>query len=310
MYVPNSGQKLARLPYRVNDTWARTDLCRHKRFEICRNESLFAKNLQLCLCLCLERAERYGTRCCCHICNNSIRKQLSSHCFVWLGFFITFRNHRPLFWLGWKQRRLGDMWRSQRCTPGKAIASQWLTKHFWVIGRVAWLIHQMPTGPGHWHMELWSGSPSATSWDNRQGAIKLCKFAQRVARLKNDPSRRPGQYLHVLCEIAVLSFEVGLGWCLPSLQPRGYWSLHILEFKNLGEQLKHIAAFPFYAFPGSFFFQVLLERQQRDLEERTEDATTVQSTRDCGLIIFFAAGDYSTRNPRTDSHCTFSSVSV
>ena len=118
MYVPNSGQKLARLPYRVNDTWARTDLCRHKRFEICRNESLFAKDLQLCLCLCLERAERYGTRCCCHICNNSIRKQLSSHCFVWFGFFITFRNHRPLFWLGWKQRRLGDMWRSQRCTPG------------------------------------------------------------------------------------------------------------------------------------------------------------------------------------------------
>lgn len=42
MYVPNSGQKLARLPYRVNDTWTRTDLCRHRRFETCRNEFLFA----------------------------------------------------------------------------------------------------------------------------------------------------------------------------------------------------------------------------------------------------------------------------
>ena len=42
-------------------------------------------------------------------------------------------------------------------------------------------------------MELWSGSPSATSWDNCRRAIKLCKFTQRVARLKNDPSRRLGQ---------------------------------------------------------------------------------------------------------------------
>ena len=42
-------------------------------------------------------------------------------------------------------------------------------------------------------MELWSGSPAATSWDNCRRAIKLCKFTQRVARLKNDPSRRLGQ---------------------------------------------------------------------------------------------------------------------
>ena len=42
-------------------------------------------------------------------------------------------------------------------------------------------------------MEFWSGSPSATSWDNCRRAIKLCKFTQRVARLKNDPSRRLGQ---------------------------------------------------------------------------------------------------------------------
>lgn len=84
MYVPNSGQKLARLPYRVNDTWTRTGLCRHRRFEICRNEFLFAKDLQFYVCL--ARAARYGTRCCCHICNNSIRKQLSSHYFAWLEF--------------------------------------------------------------------------------------------------------------------------------------------------------------------------------------------------------------------------------